>query len=143
MDPYVQNASGLNIFKKNILNFVRPTASNIFDCHRPKSINYLTRLRLGLSHYEHKFKKHFQDTLNPLCIYGCDIENTCNFLLQCPNFLTERNTLPNKITNIDSNILNQTIATITKTHLFRSSKYSNKTNLQILNASIHFIQTSK
>ena len=59
----------------------------------------------------------FQDTLNPLCTCGCDVENTCHFLLHCPNFLTERNTLLNKITNIDSNILNQADATATKTRL--------------------------
>ena len=57
-------------------------------------------------------------------------------------FLTERNTL-NKITNIDSNILNQADAAVTKTLLFGNSKYSNEINLQILNASIDFILTSK
>ena len=57
-------------------------------------------------------------------------------------FPTERNTL-NKITNIDSNILNQADAAVTKTLLFGNSKYSNEINLQILNASIDFILTSK
>ena len=57
-------------------------------------------------------------------------------------FPTESNTV-NKITNIDSNILNQTDATITKTLLFGNSKYSNEINLQILNASIDFILISK
>ena len=67
--------------------------------------------------------------MNPLCACGYDIENTCHFLLHCPNFLTEVNTLLNKITNIDSNILNQADATITKTLLFGNSKYSNAVNL--------------
>ena len=108
LDPEIQNVPSLNIFKKNILKFIRPTANNMFGCHNLKSIKYLTRLRLGLSHlHEHKFKNNFQDTLNPLCACGCDIENTCHFLLDCPNFLTERNTLLNKITNVDRNILNQ------------------------------------
>ena len=57
-------------------------------------------------------------------------------------FPTERNTL-NKITNIDSNILNQADAAVTKTLLFGNSKYSNEINLQILNASIDFILISK
>ena len=43
-------------------------------------------------------------------------------LLHCPNFLTESNTLLNKITNNDSNILHQAI---TKTLLFGNPKYSN------------------
>ena len=117
---------------------------NIFGCHNLEGTKYLTSLRLGLSNlYEHKFKNNFQNTLNPLCICGCDVENTCHFLLQCPNFLSERNTLLNRITNFDSNILNQADATITMTLLFGNSKYSNEINLQILNASIDFILTSK
>ena len=130
LDLEIQNAPSLNVFKKNILKFIRPTAQNIFGCHNLKGIKYLTRLRLGLSHlHKQKFKNNFQDTLNPLCTCGCYVENTCHFLLHCPNFLTERNTLLNKITNIDSNILNQADATITKTLLFGNSKYSNEINL--------------
>ena len=140
MNPEIQNAPSLNIFKKNILKFIRPTANNLFGCHNLKSIKYLTRLRLGLSHlYEHKFKNNYQDILNPLCTCGCDIENICLFLLHCPNFLTERKTLFNKITNI----LNQAGATITKTFLFGNSKYYNEINLQLLNANIEFILTSR
>ena len=81
--------------------------------------------------------------MNTLCTCDCDVENTGHFLLHCPNFLTERNTLLNKINNIGSNILNQADATITKTLLFGNPKYSNEINLQILNASIDFILTSK
>ena len=118
LDPEIQNAPSLNIFKKNILKFIRPAANKIFGCHNLKGIKYLTRLRLGLSHlHEHKFKNNFRDKLNPFCTCGCDVENTCHFLLHCPNFLTERNTLLNKITNIDSNILNPADDTITKTLL--------------------------
>ena len=82
--------------------------------------------------------------MNPLCACGYDIENTCHFLLHCPNFLTERNTLLNKITNIDSNISNQAKATYYyQDTLFGNPKYSNEINLHILNASINFILTSK
>ena len=144
LDPEIQNAPSLNIFKNNILKFIRSTANKIFGCHNLKGIKYLTRLRLGLSHlHEHKFKNNFRDKLNPFCTCGCDVENTCHFLLHCPNFLTERNTLLNKIANIDNNILNQVDATITKTLLFDNSKYSNEISLQILNASINFILASK
>ena len=86
-------------------------------------------------------KLQFSDFL--LCICGYDVENTCQSLCHCPNFLAERNTLLNKITNTDSNNLNQVDATITKTLLFGNLKYSNEVNLQILNASIHFTLTAK
>ena len=63
LDPEIQNVPSLNIFKKNILKFIRPTANNIFGCHNLKGIKYLTRLRLGLSHLqEQKFRNNFQDT---------------------------------------------------------------------------------
>ena len=89
LDPEIQNAPSLNIFKKNISKFIRPTANNIFGCHNLKGFKYLSKLRLGFSHlYEYKFKNTFQDTLNPLFTCGCDVENTCYFL-QCPNFLTK------------------------------------------------------
>ena len=143
-DLQFQNAPSLNIFKNNILKFIRPTAMNIFGCQNLKGIKYLTKLWCRLSHlYEHKFINNFQDTLNPLCTCGCDVENTCHFLLHCPNLLAEKITVFNKITNIGSNILNQTDTAITKSFLFGNSKYSNKVSLQILNASINFILTSK
>ena len=95
----------------------------MFDCHNLKRTKYLTRLRIGFSHiHEHKFKNNIQDRFNSLCTCDCDVENTCNYLLHCPNFLVERNTILKKITNIDSNMLNQADATITKTLLFGNSK---------------------
>ena len=81
--------------------------------------------------------------MNPLFTCDYDVEDTCHFLLYCPNFLTERNTLLNKITNIDSNILYQADATITKTILFGNSKFSNEIDLKILNANIDFTLTCK
>ena len=81
--------------------------------------------------------------MNALCNCGCDVKNTCHFPLHRPNFLAERNTLLNKITNIDSSILNQADAPITKKLLFGNSRDSNEVNLQILNANIDFILVSK
>ena len=39
----------------------------LFNCHNPKGVKLLTRLRLSLSHlHEHEFKQSFQDSINPL-----------------------------------------------------------------------------
>ena len=70
------------------------------------------------------------------CICGCDMENTCHFLLRCHNLFAERNTVLKKITNDDSNILNQVDTAVTKIILFGNWKYSNEVKLQIL--SIYF-----
>ena len=44
LDPEIQNAPSHNIFKKNIIKFIRPTANNIFGSHNLKGITCLTRL---------------------------------------------------------------------------------------------------
>ena len=48
-----------------------------FDCPNPKGTELITRLRLGLSHLrEQKFQHSFQDTIDPLCNCGQDIQSS-------------------------------------------------------------------
>ena len=90
LDPSLRNSAGYNVFKNTILKFIRPFPSKIFQCHNPKGIKLVTRLRLGLSHLrEHKFENSSQDTLNPLCSCGLDIETTSHYFLHCPLFHAE------------------------------------------------------
>ena len=80
LDPSLRNSEGFLTFKKNILQFICSTANSVYNCHNPKGINLITRLRLGLSHLrEHKFKHNFQESLNPLCNCGHSIESTTHF----------------------------------------------------------------
>ena len=98
LDCIIRNSKSLSIFKKNLLNFIRPCANSIFNIHNPYGIKLLTRLRLGLSHLrDHKFRHCFQDTLNPLCDCGNDTETTTHFFLHYPSFHTPRKTLLNNI----------------------------------------------
>ena len=91
------------LFKKKLLNLTRSCPISIFDIHNLLGIKLLARLRLGLSHlHEHKFRHCFQDTLNPLCECGKDIESTMHFFLHCTNLI-----LFPKIRNIDDRILSQ------------------------------------
>ena len=81
LDKRIRNSEGFSIFKKNILQFIRPSPSSIFNCHNPKGVKLLTRLRLGLSHLrDHNFKHSFQDSLNPICNCGTDVETTTQYL---------------------------------------------------------------
>ena len=50
LDKSIKNSESFSIFKKNILKFIRPSPNSIFNCHNPKGVKLLTRLRLGLSH---------------------------------------------------------------------------------------------
>ena len=93
-DHNIRNSSSLNIFRKSILKFIRPSVNNLFNCHNPKEIKFITRLWLGLIHLgEQKFKHSFQDSWNPFCSCGWDIEYSAHFLLHCFMLITERHTL--------------------------------------------------
>ena len=87
--------ASLSAFKKNLLKFIRPSPNRVFNCHDCKGIKYLTRLQHVPSQMrEHKFKHSFQDTLNPLCLCGLEVEtNTYFFFLYCPLFTNQRRTL--------------------------------------------------
>ena len=105
IDKNIRKSERLNIFKKSILKFIRPSQNRVYNCHNPKEIKLLTRLRVGLSHLrEHKFRHSFQDTLNPICTCGEDIEAKSHYLLHCPDYLEERKTLLNTVSCIVSNI---------------------------------------
>lgn len=91
LDPSLRNSVSYNVFKINILNFIRPSPNNAFQCHTPRRIELAIRLRLFLSHFqEHKFKHRSQGTLNPLCSCDLNIETTSCYCLLCPLFHAER-----------------------------------------------------
>ena len=133
LDPSLRNSASYNVFKNSILKFIRPSPN-------PKGIKLVTRLRLGLSHLrEHKFKHSFQDTLNPFCSCGLDIETTSHYFLHCPLFHAERSTLLNNVNEIDCPIFNKSELVVTLILLFRDRSFKDEVNLLILNATINFV----
>ena len=144
LDKSIRNSESFSIFKKNILQFIRPSPNSIFNCHNPKGVKLLTRLRLGLSHLrDHKFKHSFQDSLNPICNCGTNVETTTHYLLHCPLFSDERLILINNIRNIDNNILNLNDSRFSEVLLFGNSSFNNTKNTSILNTTIKYIVSSK
>ena len=140
LDPYLRNSTSYKVFKNSILKLIRPSPNKIFQCHNPKGIKLVTRLRLGLSHLrEHKFKHSFQDTLNPLCSCGVDIETTSHYFLHCPLFHAERSSLLNNIKEIDSAIFNRSDSVVTRILLYGNESFKDEVNLLILNATIDFV----
>ena len=123
-DPGFRKADSLSLFQTNILKFIRPSSNSVYNCHNPKGLKFITRLRLGLSHLrEHKFKHSFQDTINPLCSCGLDIESTEHFLLHCPQLVSERCTLLSTIGNINYKLLENTDSNLTQTLLFGNTSF--------------------
>ena len=57
LDWEIKNSESIVTLKKKNLSFIRPSANSILNCHNPREIKLLSRLRLGLSHLrEQKFK---------------------------------------------------------------------------------------
>ena len=139
LDPVLWNSASYNVFKNSILKFTRPSPNKIFQCHSPKGIKLVTRLRLGISHLrEHKFKHSFQDTLNPLCCCGHNIETTSYYFLHCPLFHAEWSTLLNNINEIDGTVFNKSESVVTRILLYGDESFKDEVNLLILNTTIDF-----
>ena len=84
------------------MEITRPSLNSISDIYNPYRIKLLTRLRLGLSHLnEHKFKHGINDTINPICICGRDIESINHFFFHCPEDCEARQTVFDNIQSID------------------------------------------
>ena len=101
---------------------------------------YLTRLRLGLIHLrDHKLKHSFQDTLNPFCSCGLDVETNMHFFLYYPLFSNQRCTLFSKVNDIDSSLTNTDDTTLTDILLFGKASLDITANTLILNATMNYI----
>ena len=92
---------------------------------------------------EHKFKHGFEDTLNPLCSCGNDIESTEHFLFHSPQFANERRFLLSTSGNFNYSLLENTSNVLTQTLLFGNISLSSSDNSKILSATIHFILSTK
>ena len=133
------------MFKKNLLNFVRPRANSIINIHNPHGIKPLTRLRLGLSHLcDHRFRHCFQDTLNPLCDCGNDTETTTHFFLHCPSFHNPRQIFLNNIRNINEQILSHGKDQLIQTFLYGNANCNLTVNRLMSNLRTeHLISTER
>ena len=81
-------------------------SNSIYNIHNSLGVKYLTSLRIGFSHLkQHKFKRNFQDSIDPMCSCSSGIETTIHFFLHCANFNIQGQTLFDKIAAADANIL--------------------------------------
>ena len=74
-----------------------------------------------------------------MCSCGSGVETTPHFFLHCTNFNFQRQTLFDKITTIDENILAKNEESIINTLLFGKPNSENSVNKAILNTSIEYI----
>ena len=102
LDNNIRYLKSVSAFKKQILKFIRPSPHSTINVHNPHGIKLLTRLRVGLSHlHEHKFRRNFQDSLDPFCNCGGILKQLgIHFFLHCSNYSNQRKTLFEKIINM-------------------------------------------
>ena len=140
LESSLRRCDTYNVFKSNILKFIRLSSNSFFDRHNPIGIKYITRIRLGLSHLqERKFKHGFQDTLNLVCNCSNDAESAIHFFLHCPLYSNERRTLLNSLVNIDQSLLDNTDVSLTQILLFGNSTFNVIVNTKIVNLTINFV----
>ena len=124
------------------MRFIRPSENPIFNCHNPSGIKLFTRLGLVLNHLrENKTRHNYQDTLNPICNCGENIETTTHYLLHCSNYLNERMTLLTNLQNVEENILDRNNSQLSEILIFSDSSFNDAKKTSILNFTIQYIFT--
>ena len=105
INPENRRSGTYSIIRNLILNFIRPSASKVYNINDAIDIKLITTLLLGFSHLrEHKFKHNFRDTLNPLFSCSIEVESTSHYFLRCHFFDALRAALMNDLRNIDSDL---------------------------------------
>ena len=110
------------MFRKKLLALIRALANNAYGIYDPLGVRLLNRLRLGFSHLmKNKFRHNFADTLNPLCSFSLETEDTELYFLHCENNLSFRTNLMNELNNIST-----AIASLNSNDLLRVILYGDK-----------------
>ena len=79
--PEFQSCASLEIFKRSILNLIRPIKKSTYEIHDPLSLKRIFQLRVGLSPLKcHKKSHKFIDTPNDWCDCHCARESTKHIL---------------------------------------------------------------
>ena len=123
------------LFKK-VLTFIRPLGNITYRIYDPLDVRLLTRLRLDFSHLrKHNFRHNFADTLNLLCSFSLETENTKHYFLLCQNNLSFRTIFMNDLNNINTAIVHLNSNDLLRVILYGDEKFNKETNCKILTPS--------
>ena len=133
LNPKIRNAKSISKFKKSII--TEKLENSLYNVHDPIGVKLLSRLRLQFTHLnEHKFRHGFNDTVNPMCSCGTDVETTEHFLLRCHFFSTQRSELDQSFSKSN---------TKEKVYLFYSSRSnSSGLNKEVSRLVIKFLKST-
>ena len=96
----LRNAKSIAIFKRNLLNIIRPAKKSIYNIH-DTGIKWIFQLRVELSHLRaHKKRHNFADTPTDICKCLKSPETTQHFILECSLFDFHRSSINKLLENI-------------------------------------------
>ena len=103
----------------------------------------LSRLRLQFTHLnEHKFRHGFNDTVNPMCPCGTDVETTEHFLLRCHCFSTQRSELFDYLYRLDPSFSKLNTKEKVAYLLYDSRNKSSNLNKKVTKLVINFLKST-
>ena len=80
LNPEIRNTNSIYKFKKSIK--IEILENSFYNVHDALGVKLLSRLKVQFSHLnEHKFRHGFNDTANPMCPCGTEIET--NNIFSC------------------------------------------------------------
>ena len=124
LDNIIKSSESYLMFRKRMINLIRPKCNKTYGIHNPTVLKLLTRLQLGWSHLnDHKFNHNFRDCINSVCSSSLSVENNVHFFLHRHHFLLQRQTLMNNIKSIDKDIINASDSDLVNIVFFGISKY--------------------
>ena len=145
LDLNIRNSESILIFKSKSLSFIRPVQTNIYNIFEPKGLTFLTRPRLGLSHInEHRFRRSFQDCLNPLYSCSLETEDTSHYLLHCHHFSRHRAGLMSSVKSICDHFESMSVNVKENLLLHDDSQFDENNKIKvILNGTINYMKILK
>lgn len=140
----IRNSKSKAIFKRKLLNKIRPKKASYFGIFNNNKVRYLTMLRVGLSPLNaHKFAYNFKNVTQFCVVCGCT-EDTEHFLLHCKSYELSRTTMFNEISSIiNSNLSTLPKRTVVSTLLYGSEDITYEKNTKILRVVVNYISKSK
>ena len=141
LNPEIRNAKSIYKFKKSII--TEKLENSLYNVHDPIGVKLLSRLRLQFTHLnEHKFRHGFNDTVNPMCPCGSDIETTEYFFLPCHRFSTQRSELFHYLYRLDASFPKLNTKEKVAYLLYSSRSNSSSLNKEVSKLVIKFLKST-
>ena len=144
LDTSIYQAASYSVFRKALLDFIRPTANSTFGTNDASGSKLLTRLRVGFSHLRNInlniiFKIYWTHCAHVPLKQKTPVTFSCTakfFLINEMSFLMTLIQLTQEIIKTSENQIVQVL-------LFGNKCFSKDINFRIITSSIRFIEDSK